>query len=328
MLHMSMSKVLICGGMGYVGRHLAAYLAKKGFDVHCVSRSRCAIYPATLAWRVSPPSDLLNYAECEGLVQGFDYIFNLAADVGGIGHIQTHKAAGYASATINTNLLRAIVETKTKVQGYFLASSSCVYGEDPEVGFCQYEPPKEELATFATASEGYGEAKFYAEKTCAAFKQEHGVPVRIARYHSVYGPGESRRGKEHFLESLVNKVYRAKTSGIHEVTVWGDGRQRRSPLYIDDCVEGTARIMFAQHSEPVNLAHHEAISVNQALYILKRLSGIDFQQFHKEDAAVGVRNKTANLVRLQKTYSWTPETDLVYGLTRTWEARVLQGPNE
>ncbi len=310
--------------MGYVGRHLTRYLSRKGFDVYPVGRGSYPIQSILPGVHPLPPADLLNYAECENLVQNVDYIFNLAADVGGIGHIQSHKAAGYASATINTNLLRAIVETKTQLQGYFLASSSCVYGEDEDVKVkftASSYPSAEEKATFATASEGYGQAKFYAEKTCAAFKQEHGVPVRIARYHSVYGPGESRRGKEHFIESLVNKMAIAKNTGDHEITIWGDGTQRRSLLYIDDCVEGTVRIMFSQCSEPLNLAHTHPVSVNRVVSELEELAGIQVARFYNTEAAVGVKNKTAWLGTLRDTLGWEPRVGVQEGLRQTWNDR-------
>lgn len=320
---MSKNNALICGGFGYVGRHLARYLGTKGFEVHIVGRGS---YPMTLEsprLHSLPPSDLLCYNQCEPLVRNMDWIFNLAADVGGIRHISTHRAAGFSAATINTNLLRAIVNTKTKLNGYFFASSSCVYGEDPERGFgCKpVNGAHECCAAFSTASEGYGQAKFFAERTCEAFKQEHGIPVRIARYHSVYGPGEYRPGKEHFVEALVGKVVRASETGPMEVTVWGDGLQKRSLLYIDDCVEGTARIMFGSCSDPINLAHPDPVTVNDVLGTLKEFSGTNITPFYNTLAAVGVKNKTADIGKLRRETGWEPRVGMRTGLEKTWEAR-------
>jgi nucleoside-diphosphate-sugar epimerase len=315
---------VVCGAFGYVGRRLSKYLAKKGFDVFMVGRgSYPRIMPGPNRYTL-PPCDLLNYAECESVVKNAHWVFNLAADVGGIGHINTHRAAGFASATINTNLLRALVAVNPGVKGYFLASSSCVYGEDPERGFGCLPGASERHASFATASEGYGQAKYFAERTCLAFKQEYGIPVRIGRYHSVYGPGEYRPGKEHFIESIVNKIARAKETGELEIKVWGDGTQRRSPLYIDDCVESTFRLMSSDCSEPVNLAHAMPVSVNGVIEILEALAGVKVGRFHNLESPVGVKNKTAELTKMREILGWEPTVGIHEGLKRVWDIKTFE----
>lgn len=308
--------VLVCGATGYVGTRLTEFLLKKGFSVRALSH------------RVMPPEfekfwfseefrnlerefligDLRHLKTAKEMMKGVKWVYNLAATVGGIGAIQRMRAHCLANATININLLQSV---DNALSGYFFASSSCVYPESSK-------PLVEEDASGVPLVRGYGEEKVFSERVCQAFAEDYGIPVRIGRYHTIYGPGDCRPGREHVTEALARKIVQAKLKGPGEVTIWGNGHQTRSFLYIDDCVEGTFRLMHSDCSQPVNLAHADSASVNQLVDYLEDIAGIDVERFYKLDAPVGCQNKIADISRCRRVLRWEPQVDLRTGLSRMY----------
>jgi nucleoside-diphosphate-sugar epimerase len=306
-------KIVVCGASGYVGRALLKDLVKKGFEVVGVSRRHHGVDGASFR-----PANLLNYAECAYAVGDADFVYNLAANVGGIGFITENKADCMASAAININLLRAMSDD---VKGYFFASSSCVYPSLPR--------PLTENDVFPAYLNGYGLEKYFSEQTALEFGKSKGIPVRIARLHTVYGPGDIRGGiKDHFPTALTLKVIDAKLNGLPGIKVWGDGSQTRSLLYIDDAVEGIQKIMNRGVPVPLNLASSEKVSVNGILDMLDDISAVKLDRYYDLNASTGCQHKTSDNTLLREHLSWEPMTSARSGIERLylscWEHRTIR----
>jgi len=297
---------VVCGAGGYVGGRLVQFLKKKGFRVRAVYSPRVVAVHDCVDERIK--ADLTIPYQAEKSVEGGTWIFNLAANVGGIGYISKNRAQCMSIASINLNLLQACA--KHPVAGYFFASSSCVYPSHYEGQVC-----KEHNGSFACSTAGYGQEKYFSEQACKWFETEHKVPVKIARYHTIYGPGDDRGAdRDHFPSAMASKVARAKVSGSNEITIWGDGTQTRSLIHVDDCVEGTFRLMFSNIEGPINLAHPEVVSVNSLVDELETISGTKPVRFYSPEATVGAKNKVACLNRLRTRLGWVPEISMAEGL--------------
>lgn len=254
-------------------------------------------------------ADLTIPLQAAKAVEGGSWIFNLAAKVGGIDYISKHRAECMAIASININLLNACA--KQGVAGYFFASSSCVYSSTLPAQLL-----KEGDASFSTCTSGYGQEKYFAEQVCKAFSEQYPqVPVRIARYHTIYGPGDDRGvGRDHFPSAMASKMAKAKFHGTNEITIWGDGTQTRSLIHVDDCVEGTFRLMFSNIEGPINLAHPEVVSVNGLVNELELISGCAPTRFYSKEATIGAQHKVACTKRLSDRLVWVPKISLTEGL--------------
>ncbi len=298
------AKIVVCGAGGFVGRKLVEHLRARGHTiVEAVSR-HCA------PW-VTLKGDLTDPAVALRVCENADLVFNLAAQVGGIGFIQKNNAECLLSSLINTNLLRAC--EAHKVNRYFFASSSCVYSAGAGA-------LSEDNAWPADPKTGYALEKLFSERMCLAFDEEKRVPCTIARFHTLYGPGDSRPpGREHVIEALCKKVLRAKLTGIHEINVWGDGSQTRSFLYVDDCAEGILKLTCSEIRGPVNLSGPENASVNQLIDYLEEIAGIKLERFYNRDAPVGAIHKMTNNTKLREVLNWEPPTKLMDGLRKTYE---------
>lgn len=311
---MSNQKIVVCGAGGYVGRRLVEDLVRKGYtNVVAVTR-KPVVTPVHGAGYLT--ADLLDITHARYAVYNADLVYNLAANVGGIGFISENKGECMTSAAININLLRSL---STNVQGYFFASSSCVY---PSL-----VRPLTENDVFPGCLSGYGLEKYFSEQTALAFAKEKGVPVRIARLHTVYGPGDFRGGvKDHFPTALTEKVIAAKLSGEHSIKIWGDGAQTRSLLYIDDAVEGIQKIMNRGVVGPVNLASSEKVSVNGIVSILEDIAAVKLTRFYSLDASTGCQHKTSDNTLLRESLVWEPMTSTRNGMERLyrscWEKHI------
>jgi len=238
------------------------------------------------------------------------WVFNLAANVGGIGFIGTQKTECMLSSLINTNLLIAVREEQ--LAGYFFASSSCVYpAKEGQL--------REEDAYPAAPMDGYGWEKLFSERMCLSFAADYAVPARIARYHTIYGPGDVRAaGRDHVTAALCKKVVAAKLSGVHEINIWGDGNQTRSFLYIDDCIEGTYRIMMSMSPGPFNLGNEELVSVNDLVTTLEEIAAIKLMRFYSSDAPQGLQHKEVDNTLIREKIGWEPSTPIKLGLERMY----------
>jgi nucleoside-diphosphate-sugar epimerase len=304
-------RVVVCGAGGFVGGQMVKYLVKKGFEVRAVSSRPIDqwLYVDRDAAH-SYSADLRDPSACCDAVSGANWVYNFAAKVGGIGYIGDHKLDCLLSSLINTNLLRAV--DTIKVAGYFFASSACIYGSS--------DLPISETDTLVPSS-GYGEEKIFSERMCRAFHEERNTPVRIARFTGIYGPGDSIKGREnkdHAPSALARKVVSAKLSGIHEIAIWGDGKQVRNFLYVDDAVEAAFRIMHSNCATPINVGTTENINLNGVVDHLEEISGTNLARFYDLKAAEGVRSRIYSLKKLTEVTKWIPQTSLRDGLRATY----------
>jgi len=305
-----MRAIVVAGANGFVGRRFVDFLARKGHkNIRAVGRTLVPVYPFDYENVEYIPADLRDPYLASEVCKGADMVYNLAANVGGIGFIGKANVDCLLSSLINTNLLRGC--EASGVFRYFFASSSCVY---PDGGAML-----EENALPANPGTGYGWEKIFSEQMCLAFDAEKRVPCTIARFHTLYGPGDVRPpGREHVIEALCKKFIQAKMSGVHEISIWGDGNQTRSFLYIDDCLEGMYRLANSGVRGPVNLSNPESASVNQLVDYLEDISGIKPERFYNKSAPTGIQHKMTNNIRLREALGWEPSLPLKEGLRATY----------
>lgn len=259
--------------------------------------------------------------------RGVSEVYNLAADMGGIGYISSVRAdVARNNVLINAHMLEA--SRLNGVRRYFFSSSACVYPayrqeQESVAGL------REEDAHPAAPEEGYGWEKLYAEKLCQYYVEEGLLDTRVARFHNIYGPlGSYRGGREKAPAAICRKVAEAEDGG--EIEVWGDGRQTRSFTYIDDCVEGIDRIMHSDHRAPLNLGTEELIAIDDLVDLVARIAGKRIRKRHDPSRPQGVRGRNSDNTRLRQVLGWEPTTPLETGLRRTYvwiEAQLrLQEP--
>jgi len=235
-----------------------------------------------------------------------------------MGFIENNKAECMQSVLINTNLLIACKEDKVKK--YFFSSSACAYNKSKQQDVF-IEGLKEEDAYPADPEDGYGWEKLFSERMCRHFMEDYGIEVRIARYHNIYGPfGTYDGGREKAPAALCRKVLNAKINDNKKIQVWGDGKQTRTFLYIDDCVEGTLRLFESDYSDPVNIGSDEQVSINQMIEIIEKISGIEkLEREYQLDKPKGVRGRSSNNDLVKKILNWSYKIKLKDGLKNTYE---------
>lgn len=309
--------VVVCGGGGFIGGHLVADLKRQGY-----TRIRAVDRKPQTGWYQRFPDvenlvlDLDLKANCYAAVQGAHTVYNLAADMGGMGFIENNKALCMLSVLINTHLLQAAKDLG--IQRYFYASSACVYNGDK-----QRDPNvtalKEEDAYPALPEDGYGWEKLFSERMCRHFREDYGIWTRVARYHNVYGPfGTYDGGREKAPAATCRKVIAAKLSGKHEIEIWGDGHQTRSFMYIDDCLKGTQMLTHSNFVEPINIGSSELVSINQLVDIVEDIAGIKLQRSYNLKAPKGVNGRNSDNTLIQKVFGWEPSTKLRDGMEKTY----------
>jgi nucleoside-diphosphate-sugar epimerase len=309
--------ILVTGGGGFIGGHLVADLRSRGYG-----RLRSVdIKPVDEWYQVfrdvdNLQLDLKDKDSCMRAAKGARYIFNLAADMGGMGFIETHKADCMLSVLINTHMLLAAKEMGA--QRFFFSSSACVYAADKQTS-AQVTPLKESDAYPAMAEDGYGWEKLFSERMCRHFQEDFGLQARVARYHNVYGPhGTYDGGREKAPAAICRKVIAALKSGKHEIEIWGDGEQTRSFMYIDDCLVGTRAIMASDITEPLNLGSDELVTINRLVDIVEDIAGVKLKRSYKLDAPKGVRGRNSDNTLIKQTLGWAPPTGLREGMEKTY----------
>ncbi|MDA4107350.1 NAD-dependent epimerase/dehydratase family protein [Mycolicibacterium holsaticum] len=309
--------VLVAGAGGFIGGHLAGALAEQGAVVRGVDIKPLSDWYQIPSGMEARRLDLSKIEDCTQAVEGIETVYMLAADMGGMGFIETHKADCMLSVLTSTHMLMAARDAG--VNRYFYSSSACVYAADKQVD-ANVTALKESDAYPAMAEDGYGWEKLFTERMCRHFREDFGLETRVARYHNVYGPiGSFEGGREKAPAALCRKVAEAVLNGRHEIEIWGDGEQTRSFMYIDDCVEGTMRIAKGGSPEPVNLGSSELVSINQLVDIIEKIAGVAVRRNYKLDAPLGVRGRNSDNTMIQQIYGWEPSTRLVDGLERTYQ---------
>jgi GDP-D-mannose 3', 5'-epimerase len=309
--------ITVTGAGGFIGGALVADLRRRGS-----SAIRAVDIKPFERWyqRFDDVENLcldLNLTEnCETVTRGATEVYNLAANMGGMGFIEHNKALCMLSVLINTHMLQASV--KNGVQRFFFSSSACVYNGDKQKAF---EAPslKEEDAYPALAEDGYGWEKLFSERMSRHFREDFGLETRVARFHNVYGPwGTWYGGREKAPAAICRKVVEAKLSGKHEIEIWGSGDQTRSFMYIDDCIKGIDMISRSNILEPINLGSSEAVTINQLVDIVENIAGLTLKRNYDLSAPKGVNGRNSDNTLIQRYLKWEPDTTLRAGLEKTY----------
>ena len=305
-------RVLVAGGGGFIGGHLVAELVRLGAEVRSADVKPLDDWYQVHDGVENCRLDLSELEHAERSVAGTDVVFNLAADMGGIGFIEANKARCMLSVLINTHLLQAA--EAAGVDRYFYASSACVYAAD-----AQTDPAvtalKESDAYPAMPEDGYGWEKLFSERMCRHFLEDFGLTTRVARYHNVYGPnGTFDGGREKAPAAICRKVATAVLAGDEEIEIWGDGEQTRSFMYVDDCVRGSIAITLSDHPRPLNLGSSELVSINQLVSIVEDIAGVTLRRRHLLDAPQGVRGRNSDNTEIRSVLDWEPSITLRDGL--------------
>jgi len=311
-----MSKLVVCGGGGFIGGHLVRYLRGLNHEVRAVDIKPIDEWQQVHADVDNLQLDLRQDGACRQAVSGMDAVYNLACDMGGMGFIEHNKALCMISVLINTHLLMAARDAG--VPRFFYASSACVYNaekqQSPDV-----TPLKEEDAYPALPEDGYGWEKLFSERMCRHFREDFGLETRIARYHNVYGPyGTWSGGREKAPAAICRKVIEAAWSGRHTIEIWGDGRQTRSFTWIDDCLKGTVDILASDIVEPVNVGSSELVTINQLVDIVESIAGVELERRYNLSAPKGVNGRNSDNTKIRALLGWEPSTRLRDGLELTY----------
>jgi GDP-D-mannose 3', 5'-epimerase len=310
----SQIKVLVTGAGGFIGHHLVKYLKNQGYWVRGVD-IKYPEYESTFADEFEL-LDLRRWANCLQAIRGINQVYNLAANMGGIGFIETHKAEiVHDNILINIHMLEAA--RLNSIDRYFYTSSACIYP-----GYRQKDtdvtPLKEEDAYPADAEDGYGWEKLYTERACRHYYEDYGLKTFVVRFHNIYGPlGSYDGGREKSPAAICRKVALAKL--VDEIEVWGDGKQTRSYCYINDCVEGIYRLMQSDYHEPLNLGTEQLVSINELVDIVAKIGGKRISKKYDLTKPQGVRGRNSDNTRLRKILNWEPQISLEQGLKYTYD---------
>jgi len=315
------TRVLVTGAGGFIGHHLTKYLVARGYWVRGVDIKEPE-YEATSAHDFQL-LDLSEAGNCLQATKDIDEVYGLAANMGGIGFIETNKAVIVRDNTfINMHTIEAA--RQNGVKRYLYTSSACIYP-----GYKQKEtdvtPLREADAYPADAEDGYGWEKLYMERVCRHYTEDFGLDTRVVRFHNIFGPlGTYDGGREKSPAAICRKV--ALANDDDEIEVWGDGEQTRSYCYIDDCVEGIYRLMRSNHREPINLGQDRMISINELVDMVSKIAGKQIGKRYDLTKPQGVRGRNSDNTKLREVLNWEPTISLEDGLHRTyhWIAGELE----
>ncbi len=314
---MSSEKIVVCGAGGFIGGHLVADLLRQGHrSIRAVD-----LKPVEEWYQLFPEVenlqlDLQGREACEKALRDAKIVYNLAADMGGMGFIESNRALCMLSVLINTHLLMAA--RQFGIQRFFYASSACVYAADKQTSE-DVIALKEADAYPAMPEDGYGWEKLFSERMCRHFREDFGITTRAARFHNVYGPdGTWTGGREKAPAAVCRKVIEAKLSGNHQIEIWGDGKQTRSFMYIDDCLKGMEAILNSDILEPINLGSNELVTINGLVDMVEEIAGIKLKRTYNLKAPKGVNGRNSDNTLIKKYLGWEPGIRLREGMEKTY----------
>lgn len=310
-------KILVAGAGGFIGGWLVRDLLNSGFtNIVAVDSKDFSDWYQIFDESTNQILDLRDSQNCSKAMQGVNVVYNLAADMGGMGFIENNKALCMLSVLINTNLIN--LSKSQNVSKYFFASSACVYNQSK-----QLDPHnlglKESDAYPADPEDGYGWEKLFSERMCNHFYEDFGLEVRVGRFHNVYGPyGTYDGGREKAPAAVCRKVARAVITGDHQIDIWGDGNQTRSFTYIDDTIQGVNLLMAGNYALPINIGSNEEVSINQLVDIVEDIANVKLTRRYLLDAPKGVRGRNSENSLINEIFNWAPSISLKDGLTKTY----------
>jgi GDP-D-mannose 3', 5'-epimerase len=310
-------RIVVCGAGGFIGGHLVQHLNKNG-----AGEIRAVDIKPLDEWYQKTPGvenlslDLQDRNNCYRVTEGIDGVFQLAADMGGMGFIENNRALCMLSVLTNTHMLLAAKDQGVK--NFFYSSSACVYNGEKQTN-PEVVALKEEDAYPALPEDGYGWEKLFSERMCRHFEEDFGMRCRVARFHNVYGPyGTWSGGREKAPAAICRKVIEAKTSGNHEIEIWGDGHQTRSFMYIDDCLTGVQAIFESEIREPINLGSNELVTINQLVDIVEAIAGVKLERKYNLKAPKGVNGRNSDNTKIKQYLDWEPSIRLKEGMAKTY----------
>ncbi len=309
--------IVVAGGGGFIGGYLVSELLRRGAGaVRAVD-----VKPFSEWYQLRDDAenlclDLREKEACYQACAGASAVYQLAADMGGMGFIENNKAACMLSVMINTHMLLAARDRG--VDKYFYSSSACVYNADKQKSE-DVVPLAEADAYPAMPEDGYGWEKLFSERMCRHFREDFGMYTRVARFHNVYGPhGTWDGGREKAPAAICRKVIEAKLTGKQEIEIWGDGKQTRSFMYIDDCIVGIDRILDSDVLEPINLGSDELVTINGLVDMVEAIAGIKLKRNYNLSAPKGVNGRNSDNTMILKRLGWEPSTKLQDGMAKTY----------
>lgn len=309
-----MKKILVTGAGGFIGSHMVRCLKDEGHWVRGVDIKKPEFVRSCADEFVLV--DLRNEEGVRRVTRGMEQVYNFAANMGGIGFITKVKAdVTHDNVLINANMLKACVENN--VERFFFSSSACIYPQELQKDDSYVADLRELDAYPAQPDSPYGWEKLFTEIMCKSFEEDYGLENRIARYHNIYGPeGTYKGGREKAPAALCRKVAMAKDGG--SITIWGNGKQIRSFLYIDDCLEATKLLMESDCKEPLNIGSDKAITINELADMIIKISGKNIEKKYDLTKPIGVRSRNADITLLKKKLNWQPKVTYQKGLEKTY----------
>lgn len=313
---MQQSLAVVAGAGGFIGGHLVAALRSQGFLVRAVDKKPLGEWYQVFDDVENVVADLSLLPEAQRACDGATEVYQLAADMGGMGFIELNKALCMLSVLTNTHMLLGARDAG--VRRFFYSSSACVYNADKQRS-ADVTPLKEEDAYPGMPEDGYGWEKLFSERMCRHFREDFGLETTVARYHNVYGPhGTWEGGREKAPAAICRKVIEAKHRKLDTIEIWGDGKQTRSFMWIDDCIEGTLNIAKSGETEPLNLGSSELVTINELVDIAEEIGGVKLERRYNLSAPKGVNGRNSDNTLILERLGWEPSTKLRDGMRRTY----------